>query len=180
MSRNIRQDALQGNSQDSMNIALATAVQGHMLKGPLAIKEGISMVDRGIKRARYSVLCTIKHPAILVEGGFMSNPQEALLISTERYQNFMAFLPGRRRAPVPHRPGPAGAQNALSPALPGVAPPQHEHHPHSRPGRLSGNPGTSGTTGPGPSGRPGNGKMTCFCWNMPAFIPSGARATTPA
>ena len=90
MSRNIRQDALQGNSQDSMNIALATAVQGHMLKGPLAIKEGISMVDRGIKRARYSVLCTIKHPAILVEGGFMSNPQEALLISTERYQNFMA------------------------------------------------------------------------------------------
>ncbi len=59
MSRNIRQDALQGNSQDSMNIALATAVQGHMLKGPLAIKEGISMVDRGIKRARYSVLCTI-------------------------------------------------------------------------------------------------------------------------
>ena len=90
MSRNIRHDALQGNAQDSMNIALATAVQGHMLKGPLAIKEGISMVDRGIKRARYSVLCTIKHPAILVEGGFMSNPQEALLIATERYQNFMA------------------------------------------------------------------------------------------
>lgn len=90
MSRNIRQDALQGNAQDSMNIALATAVQGHMLKGPLAIKEGISMVDRGIKRARYSVLCTIKHPAILVEGGFMSNPQEALLIATERYQSFMA------------------------------------------------------------------------------------------
>ena len=85
-----RDDALQGNAQDSMNIALATAVQGHMLKGPLAIKEGISMVDRGIKRARYSVLCTIKHPAILVEGGFMSNPQEALLIATERYQNFMA------------------------------------------------------------------------------------------
>ena len=55
MSRNIRHDALQGNAQDSMNIALATAVQGHMLKGPLAIKEGISMVDRGIKRARYSL-----------------------------------------------------------------------------------------------------------------------------
>lgn len=73
-----------------MNIALATAVQGHMLKGPLAIKEGISMVDRGIKRARYSVLCTIKHPAILVEGGFMSHAQEALLINTERYQKFMA------------------------------------------------------------------------------------------
>ena len=90
MSRNVRQEALQGNSQDSMNIALATAVQGHMLKGPLAIREGISMGDRGIKRARYSVLCTIKHPAILVEGGFMSNSQEAQLIATERYQNFMA------------------------------------------------------------------------------------------
>lgn len=90
MSRNVRNDALQGNSQDSMNIALATAVQGHMLKGPLAVKESISMLDRGIKRARYSVLCTIKHPAILVEGGFMSNAQEAQLISTERYQTFMA------------------------------------------------------------------------------------------
>lgn len=90
MSRNIRQDALQGNTQDSMNIALATAVQGHMLKGPLAIKEGISMFDRGIKRARYCVLGTIRHPAILVEGGFMSNAQEARLVATERYQNFMA------------------------------------------------------------------------------------------
>ncbi len=90
MSHNIRHDALQGNGQDSMNIALATAVQGHMLRGPVASKKNISMIDRGIKRARYSVLCTIKHPAILVEGGFMSNPQEALLISTERYQDFMA------------------------------------------------------------------------------------------
>ncbi len=90
MSRNVRHDALRGNAQDSMNIALATTAQRFMLKGPLGAKEHYPMEDRGIKRARYSVLCTIKHPAVLVEGGFMSNSQEALLISTDRYRNYLA------------------------------------------------------------------------------------------
>ncbi len=90
MSHNVRHDALRGNAQDSMNIALATTAQRFMLKGPNGAKEHFVMEDRGIKRARYSVLCTIKHPAVLVEGGFMSNSQESLLISTQRYQNYMA------------------------------------------------------------------------------------------
>lgn len=90
MSHNVRNDALQGNAQDSMNIALATAVQAELLRGSAAKKAGYQMVDRGIKRARYSVLCTIKHPAILVEGGFMSHPQEAVLVASDKYQNFMA------------------------------------------------------------------------------------------
>ena len=37
----------------------------------------LKIFDRGIKRARCSVLTSIKHPAILVEGGFMSHPTEA-------------------------------------------------------------------------------------------------------
>lgn len=90
MSHNVRNDALQGNAQDSMNIALATAVQAELLRGSAAKKAGYQMIDRGIKRARYSVLCTIKHPAILVEGGFMSHPQEAVLVASDKYQNFMA------------------------------------------------------------------------------------------
>ncbi len=90
MSRNIRKNAMHGNAQDSMNIALATTVQRYLLRGPLAKEKKIAMEDRGIKRARYCVLCDIQHPAVLVEGGFLSNSQEARLISTERYQNFMA------------------------------------------------------------------------------------------
>jgi N-acetylmuramoyl-L-alanine amidase len=31
-------------------------------------------------------------PAVLVECGFLSNPQEAALLATEEYQNQLAFL----------------------------------------------------------------------------------------
>ena len=105
MSRNIRHDALQGNAQDSMNIALATAVQGHMLKGPLAIKEGISMVDRAVH-----------HQASRHSGGRRVHVQPAGGPAHRHgaLSEFHGLFPGRRRAPVPHRPGPASAQNALS------------------------------------------------------------------
>ncbi len=75
-----------GNYQDSANIALATAIHGR-------IKERVEQYkvpDRGIKRARFSVLSSIKNPAILVEGGFMSNPAEAQLIHNETYQSTIA------------------------------------------------------------------------------------------
>lgn len=75
-----------GNYQDSANIALATAIHGR-------IKERVerySVPDRGIKRARFSVLSGIKHPAILIEGGFMTNSTEGQLIESSRYQATIA------------------------------------------------------------------------------------------
>lgn len=74
---------LEGNNQDSENIALATAVHSRCILATKAI-------DRGIQRARFSVLCTIKRPAILFEGGFVSNPEEGSKISTSSYQNTLA------------------------------------------------------------------------------------------
>lgn len=74
---------LAGNDQDSENIALATAVHSRAIKSTKAI-------DRGIQRARFSVLCTIQRPAILFEGGFVSNPKEGRLIATDSYQNKLA------------------------------------------------------------------------------------------
>lgn len=74
-----------GNEHDSANIALATAVHGSALR-----RLGSYTFDRGIKRARYSVLTGVKHPAILLEGGFMSHPYEARLIQNEAYQNALA------------------------------------------------------------------------------------------
>lgn len=82
-SKNVRSIPLSGNAQDSMNIALATAVQGYVVKATGA-------EDRGIKRAHFSVLCTIKHPAVLFEGGFVSNDKEARRISDSKYQDLMA------------------------------------------------------------------------------------------
>jgi len=77
-----------GNEHDSANIALATSVHGSILRRFNDRK--IQSFDRGIKRARFSVLSGVKHPAILMEGGFMTHPYEARLIANETYQNEIA------------------------------------------------------------------------------------------
>jgi len=74
-----------GNEHDSANIALATSVHGSILR-----RLGTNTLDRGIKRARFSVLSGVTHPAILLEGGFMSHPYEARLIENESYQAAIA------------------------------------------------------------------------------------------
>lgn len=74
-----------GNEHDSANIALATAVHGVLLQ-TLAR----NTFDRGIKRARFSVLSGVRHPAILLEGGFMSHPHEAALIHNPVYREALA------------------------------------------------------------------------------------------
>ncbi len=77
------QHTLSGNNQDSENIALATAIHSRAIKVSGAI-------DRGIQRARFSVLCTIKRPAVLYEGGFVTSPKEGKLISSPAYQEKVA------------------------------------------------------------------------------------------
>lgn len=77
--------ARRGNEHDSANIALATAVHGSILR-----RLGTNTFDRGIKRARFSVLSGVRHPAILFEGGFMSHGYEARLIANEKYQGALA------------------------------------------------------------------------------------------
>ena len=74
-----------GNEHDSANIALATSVHGSLLR-----RLQKNTFDRGIKRARFSVLSGVKHPAILLEGGFMTHPYEARLIDNEVYQGTVA------------------------------------------------------------------------------------------
>ena len=86
-ARTRRTEDLAGNNQDSENIALATAVHSAAIKKTKAI-------DRGIQRARFSVLCTIKRPAILFEGGFVTHPQEGSKISSSAYQDILAQCNG--------------------------------------------------------------------------------------
>jgi N-acetylmuramoyl-L-alanine amidase len=74
-----------GNEHDSANVALATSTHGLVLRAL-----GTNTFDRGIKRARFSVLSGIRHPAILLEGGFMSHPREAGLLHNEQYQAALA------------------------------------------------------------------------------------------
>ncbi len=77
---------LNGNHHDSANIALATAVHGQVIR----CLGKANTFDRGIKRARYSVLTGVKHPAILLEGGFMSHGYEARLIANPQYISTVA------------------------------------------------------------------------------------------
>jgi len=74
---------LRGNLRDAENIALATAVHAHVI-------HELRSVDRGIKRARFNVLRGINKPAILFEGGFVSNPTEGELIDTSKYRQRIA------------------------------------------------------------------------------------------
>ncbi|MCX8108967.1 MAG: N-acetylmuramoyl-L-alanine amidase, partial [Verrucomicrobiae bacterium] len=67
-----------GNSNDSRNILLAYLVQK-------AIVSSLDVEDRGVRRARFAILRDASMPAILVEGGFMSEPRERRqLVGAER------------------------------------------------------------------------------------------------
>ena len=72
-----------GNGRDSENIALATAVHANSLYK-------LRSVDRGVKRARYSVISGIEKPGILVEGGFVSNPSEGARIHRPEFRQSLA------------------------------------------------------------------------------------------
>lgn len=81
-----------GNIMDSASIALATAAHGRSLLY-LNNPEGnnFKINDRGIKRARFNVLTGIQIPAILLEGGFLSNRAESAKINTPLYQQTLAL-----------------------------------------------------------------------------------------
>ena len=72
-----------GNPVDVQSAALAGSVY-HSLLG------NIPQVDRGVKRARFAVIRLATVPSILVEGGFLSNPGDALLISNAAWRAKLA------------------------------------------------------------------------------------------
>jgi N-acetylmuramoyl-L-alanine amidase len=68
-----------GNRFDSKNILLAYQLQ-QALVGRLGLE------DRGVRRARFAVLRSAEMPAVLIEGGFMTNPAEANKIYDANYR----------------------------------------------------------------------------------------------
>ena len=81
-----------GNIMDSASIALATAAHSRIMMylNHESSGKNFRMEDRGIKRARFNVLTGIKIPAILVEGGFLSNRTEAGKVNSSSYQSTLA------------------------------------------------------------------------------------------
>lgn len=72
------------NQFDAANLILARRVHRHLLGTTGA-------TDRGIRRARFmDVLRGQNRPAVLIEGGFLSNPEESKAINTPAYRQRLA------------------------------------------------------------------------------------------
>ena len=67
------------------SLCLATAVHASVLR-----KLGSNTRDRGVSRIRDSAMSRIKHPVILMEGGFVTDPNEYRLINNDSYQEALA------------------------------------------------------------------------------------------
>lgn len=70
-------------SQLNYSLDLAATVQQQLI-------EATSARDRGIKQAPLIVLNQARTPAILVEVGFVSHPEEGALLATDAYQDTLA------------------------------------------------------------------------------------------
>ena len=72
------------NAFDSQNLQYALRLHS-------ALVETTGGVDRGVRRARFmGVLRTQNRPAVLLEGGYLSNPLEAQLIGQPEYRQKLA------------------------------------------------------------------------------------------
>jgi N-acetylmuramoyl-L-alanine amidase len=76
--------AFPNNHFDNENLLLAARMQHSMVKAT-------ARRDRGVRRARFmSVLRDQKRPAVLLEGGFLSNLSEAKLITQPQFRQVLA------------------------------------------------------------------------------------------
>lgn len=72
------------NAFDAANLLYAVRLQRAMLTVS-------GTADRGVRRARYqSVLCGQNRPAVLIEGGYLSNPAEARRVADPAYRQKLA------------------------------------------------------------------------------------------
>lgn len=80
---------LPGNRQDERNILLAYQIHSSLV-------ENAGLADRGVRRARFVVLRDAQMPAVLIEAGFMSQPEEMRRIQDPacRRQTAQAVLDG--------------------------------------------------------------------------------------
>jgi len=76
-----------GSEVDAQSMALSACIY-HSLLGH------IPEYDRGIKRARFAVLRLTKVPAVLVEGGFLTERGESKLISNKDWRGKLAAAIG--------------------------------------------------------------------------------------
>ena len=77
-------EKLSSNDFDAQNLRLAVKLQG-------ALVRATGLDDRGVRHVRYiEVLRGQKRPAVLIEGGYLSNPKEAGKIESAEFREKLA------------------------------------------------------------------------------------------
>lgn len=71
------------NEKSSQSKYLSELIQAQIIKD-------VNSNDRGIKTERFSVFRNVKAPAVLVELGYITNPDEEILLNTSSYQEKLA------------------------------------------------------------------------------------------
>jgi N-acetylmuramoyl-L-alanine amidase len=136
---------LPGNDEDGQNILLASMVHSEIVR----LNPGDPTADRGVKRARFVVIKANVLPAILVEGGFVSNRMEAARVNQPGYRQDLAEAIARgviRFANV------MSGRHIAAPASPPAPTAQAAAPPVAAPAGLAHTAGArSPGTGPAPS-----------------------------
>jgi N-acetylmuramoyl-L-alanine amidase len=97
-------EVLPNNAFDAENLRLASALHESLLR----VNGGL---DRGVRRARFmTVLRGQRCPAVLIEGGYLSNPEEAARIADPQFRQRLAEAVARVLAPVANGLTGAGGQ----------------------------------------------------------------------
>ncbi len=95
-------EVYRNNRHDEENLRWAVRVHG-------AVVRVTGAVDRGVRRARFmTVIREQDRPAVLVEGGFLSNPEEARKIADGGYRQLLAEAVASALRPDLPMPGTAG------------------------------------------------------------------------
>ena len=163
---------LPGNDEDAANLLLASMVHSEIIR----LNPGDSTADRGVKRARFVVIKQNVLPAILVEGGFVSNRMEAARVNTSAYRQTLAeaigrgvirfinsmgdrhlALPGSGATGTTEAADAAPAPRAVAVPIVPIAPPApsglaSDQAGHPRSGATAGTPGTALVAVPASSG----------------------------
>lgn len=77
---------LQGTPADQANLesqSLAGLIQESLVAGTHA-------VNRGTRAQQFYVVTNVRHPAVLIEGGFLTNKEDAAKLMTEEYREQLA------------------------------------------------------------------------------------------
>jgi N-acetylmuramoyl-L-alanine amidase len=144
---------LPGNDYDTQNILLASMVHSEIIR----LNPGDATADRGVKRARFVVIKANTIPAILVEGGFVSNRFEAARVNRSDYRQALAQAIARgvirfvNAMGDRHMPLPGTGLDAAPKAVPAEPPPAPSglaHDPLNPTSAASAASPTPGTTNP--------------------------------